>query len=267
MNRIKNHIFRVALLLCLALSSSFIVHGEEYNLIQGKEKKEAFKKMRLLYPEWNTVSLSGKLKMKGLPLSPSVKIFMERDKSVIISLSAIFVGEVGRCEITGDSILLVNKMNKVYVKESLEDIKKYYPGDVGDIQELILGQLIFPGQGNVKEIDVDILEFYKQGEETAIVPVEDIKLDGISYGYMVDSQLRPILLIVTPDDDSGINVTVKYEYYNNKYNIVADCQTTDRFYTATLELDNPEFNRGQMASINLTSKYRRVTLEQFLKSF
>ncbi|MDE6144531.1 MAG: DUF4292 domain-containing protein, partial [Muribaculaceae bacterium] len=97
--------------------------------------------------EWESLTLAGKFRMNGLPVSPSVRIYMKRDSVILMSLRAPFVGEVGRAEIADSMILVVNKMNKTYVEEPIEKALAYYPGGISDIQNLLLGQAFIPGHG------------------------------------------------------------------------------------------------------------------------
>lgn len=110
---------------------------------------------------WNSVSISGKLKMAGLPVSPSMKIYMKRDSALFISLRAPFMGEVGRAEILGDTIMVVNKMKKTYVKESIEKALDHYPGGLADLQDLILGRIVIPGKGLLESGHSPQLEIYE----------------------------------------------------------------------------------------------------------
>lgn len=232
------------------------------------EKNELLGKIMANDFDWSAVSISGKFKMKGLPLSPSVKIYMENEKLVYISLRAPLVGEVGRAEITRDSILVVNKMKKVYFKESLEEAMKYYPGTVGDIQQLILGRLMIPG-GLQKELTArdEYLEVYAQEDEYAVVPGEDFQIEGFSYGYLVDPQGFLKLLLVVPDNLEDTNVTLEYEFYKKGYDIYMSYVSPEAFYNATMELDQPVFGANEMTPIKLNSKFRKVSISAFLQYF
>lgn len=239
-------------------------YGDE--MLGGKEKREVLNQVKQTDTDWQTVSISGKLKMKGLPVSPSVKIYMEKNCKIYISLTAFLVGEVGRCEINGDSILLVNKMKKVYVKESLAEALKYYPGTLKDLQYLILGRVVWPGQPEVVPQNIDMIEVYR-GEEISIVPGEDLLIDGFSYGYTLYPNGKPKLLLVVPDMYPDSNVMVNYDFMNNGYDIQMSYISPSRSYTATLELEKPKFGASSMAPIKLNDKFRKVSVENFFKLF
>ena len=66
--------------------------------LDEKAERKAAAKITAYYDDWKTVTLSGKLHIDGLPISPSAKIYMERGKKLVISLRAPLLGEVGTLE-------------------------------------------------------------------------------------------------------------------------------------------------------------------------
>ncbi len=64
--------------------------------------------------DWTDLSMQGKLTFDGLPMSASVKIYMKRGESIILSARAPFIGEVARVEATPDSIVFINKHTNCY---------------------------------------------------------------------------------------------------------------------------------------------------------
>lgn len=255
--------------LCLLFIGNF---SKAQTLLDRDETAMVVNAITQGYNDWQTVSISGKLKMKGLPLSPSVKIYMEKDSLLIISFRAPFVGEAGRAEITSDSVLAVNRMKKVYFKESLQDFMKYYPGTVGDLQELILGRIMIPGNGSDLVSAQDDLEIYIQEEELAVIPGEGLQVEGFGYGYLLYPDGRPKMLLVVPDLQPDITVTVGYEYLKKGYdlNLTYEAKNqngTYQYITAQMELDQPLFGGDPIMPMSLSNKFRRITPAAFLSSF
>lgn len=127
--------FILTLLLMLAAGVSSAMAQTPADSIDGRT--EALNAILPNYIDWQTAAMSGKLRMKKLPVSPSVGIFMRRNETISISVGASLLGEVGRIDIEGDTLLAVNKMKRVYCKESLAGIKYDYPDIIGDIQSLL----------------------------------------------------------------------------------------------------------------------------------
>ena len=219
------------------------------------------------WTDWDEVSLNGKLKMAGLPVSPSVKIFMQRDRAIFISLRAPFVGEVGRAEITDSTVLMVNKMKKVYMEESLEKVFSFYPGSLYDLQNLILGRVALPGLGILSHEVEDSVDIYAEEDGTfSLVVAEEAEIPGINYGYVFDSGFWPVALLVLPQQTPDVSVTLGYEYYEHGYDMTVFYRSDTKNYHATLELDEPDWNGRAFDRLSISSKYRKVDLKEFMNS-
>lgn len=258
---------RIVLILC-ALLATVGAMAQDVEPIGKKERKKVVENIVEQYSDWTTVSISGKLHMDMLPLSPSVKIFMERDSLIRISLRAPLVGEVGRAEIDSDSILVVNKMKKTYVKESISKFLSFYPGTLSDIQDLLLGRIVLPTCGLLNKDHWKNVEIYPEDNGGySLFPNEKYAFEEFDYGYLIDSELRTGALAVMPKPQSGIIVGVRYEYKNKGYSLNVSYQSEKRTIAGTLDLDNPDWNAKGFDAIKINSNYRRMDFNQFMKSF
>lgn len=220
-----------------------------------------------VWNDWHEVTLNGKLKMAGLPVSPSVRIIMQRDSSIFISVRAPFVGEVGRAEINDSSVLVVNKMKKVYMEESLEKVMSFYPGTIADLQNIFLGRVALPGLGLLSHDVEESLDIYSEPDTTySLVVSEEAAIPGVNYGYVFDSGFWPVALLVLPDSNPDISVTLSYEYFEKGYDLSLFYRSEKKNIQATLEFDTPEWSARSFDRISLNSKYRKVELTDFLKS-
>ncbi len=236
--------------------------------LSKRERKEVVNTVVKDWNDWKTVSLSGKLKLDILPLSPGVKIFMQRDSMILISLRAPLMGEVGRAEIDSDSILVVNKMKKTYVKESIEKAFDYYPGTLSDIQDILLGRMVIPGFGLLSEETAGVVELFPEpAGGYSLLPGKKAELDGFNYGYLISPELRNAALAVVPVEKEGVIVGISYSYAKDKCDMTVSYQSENKNISGTLELDSPDWNSKGFAPMNINSRYRRMDFKQFMKSF
>lgn len=218
--------------------------------------------------DWQTASLQGKLRMHGLPLTPSVKIFMERDSSLMISLRAPFMGEVGRAEIMGDTLTVVNKMKKTYVRESLDSVLAKYPASLGMVQDLLLGRVIVPPYGALSAEADSLVTIYPEAEDRfSLVPSEGHEIEGFNYGYLIGPAALPEMLVVTPESIPDVRVMLVYDFREGGYDFSVVYEKEGRGSGGTLQLDKPIFEGDPIEPIRLDGRYRKMNLSDFMKSF
>lgn len=223
------------------------------------------------YVPWQSAELQGKLKMQGLPLSPSLKIFMIRDSLISISVRAPFVGEAGRLELTPDSILAVNKMKKTFVKEGYRawmDSSGFTSLKVNDLQNLLLARFFLPGV-NFEEIDLEeVMDIYINEEEGNfnILPKGAAELPGVKYGFVVDNIFTPLMMIILPDSRPETQLDVVYTYKLSGYDISLDFLDSRRNFSVTIELKPPTWEGDSPAPVKL-DKMRQLSFSEFMKSF
>lgn len=236
--------------------------------LSKKEKKTVVETITEPWQEWESLTISGKLKMAGLPLSPSLKMYMAKDSIVRLSLRAPLMGEVGRAEIDSDSILIVNKMKKIYVKEPLDSLLSRYPVTLSDVQSLFLGRVVLPGFGTLSSKDFKKIELFpEEYGEYSLIPAEELELEGFGYGYLIDSESRPSVLLVIPAEKPDINVSVTYEYGDKGYDIFVSYQSPDKIYSGTLQLEEITDGGNPIEPIKLNDKYKKMDFSDFVKAF
>lgn len=217
------------------------------------------------YIPWHKATIQGKLKMQGLPLSPSVKIFMVKDSLIDISLRAPFVGEAGRVQLTADSVIAVNKIGKTYIKERITDFLRYYPGGIKDVQDLLMARFFLPGF-NVEEADLEkLVDIYIEDERFTVVPKGEAKIEGVRYGFVVDNIFRPYAVIVMPEGRDDVEIDATYNYTLSGYDLQLLYQEGSRAMELTLDLKNPEYGGDMPKGIDIGKNYRQVNWIDFLK--
>lgn len=223
----------------------------------------------LYYPEyeiWERATLQGKLKMEGLPLSPSLKIVMLRDSMIDVSIRAPFIGEAVMMEIDRDSLTLVNKMNKTFVKEGIGAMGKIYPGGLKDIQDLLLARFFIPGHDIMEEDLDELLEIYEEEGQYAVVPKGEAMVPGIKYGYIVDELFKPLMIVAYPEEKNDMEFDVVYNYKSKGYDITMSYIQGNMHFDVTLELNNPEWKGDLPKAFVPDKKYRRVSFEDFVRN-
>lgn len=236
--------------------------------IAATQDEKAQKIARIIenYNDWQTVGLSGKLKMPGLPVTPTVKIFMVRDSLVRISLRAPFVGEVGRAEINDSTATIVNKMNKTYLSQPVDSLLRQYPGGIADIQDLLLARIVIPGAGLIRAENQAMVEIYPEADGTAsLVAADPNMIEGVSFGYALSAEDLLAAIMILPDNKPDVNVSLQYQYFEKGYDIQFAYRSDTKNYYAELQLDNPDWDAQGFEPFKMNGKYSEVSLDQLLK--
>ena len=225
---------------------------------------------------WEIVSLQGKLKMQGLPLSPSLKLFMQKDSLISLSIRAPFIGEAGRLDISPDSIIVINKMKKTFVKEGYRramDSVGYSNLSLGDLQQLLLGQFFLPGI-DLYEADLDqLIDIYQTNEADPdsvsslfnIIPKGEAELKDVRYGFTVDALFRPLMLMILPLQMPDSEIDINYNFKLDGYDVQISYLDFHRDISLTLEFKKPEWS-GQAPKPLDISKYRQLSFRDFLRN-
>lgn len=76
---------------------------------------------------FNTLSLKGKAQvtMNGSTNNVSIVVRMLKGKKIWVSMSSAFVGEVARAMLTPDSVLVMNKMQNVYLEKPFRYVHNF----------------------------------------------------------------------------------------------------------------------------------------------
>lgn len=219
------------------------------------------------YETWTTLLLDGKLRTDGLPVSPSLRVFMDYGRKLMISVRAPLLGEVGRIEVDTDTVLLVNKMKKVYAKEALSDLPANIPAGLRDIQCLLLGRVAVGGEGELDRDNFHLADFYPDaGGGWIVVPKEKVQPEGAAYGFVVDADgyLEAFMLTVPGGTDTA---TILYSYPGDGIDLMVDLKMGKRQTIVDMELDKPRWGASPFDSIKINSKYRKTDINGFFKSF
>lgn len=249
--------------------------GESVTEISTTEETEEWEIIWPEYQEWSVARIQGKLKMNGLPVSPTLKIYMKRDSLIDISLRAPFVGEAGRLILMPDSVTLINRMNKTYAGGSFrKDISAALPIGLLDVQDLLLGRFFLPGF-NVMEADLDELVdiYYGDNGLFNIIPKGAAEIQGVRYGFTTDGYFKPLMLMILPDvsqqrgeeSEEGVEVDVVYSWLKNGYDMGVTYTDGKRTFEATLELKDPEWD-GEGPKEPDLKKFKQLTMGDFVRN-
>lgn len=264
----RNIILVVCLLGSLLISPFSSFAQEEPAPVSDKMKQSVVDSIAAKYSDWSHLTISGKLSSPLLPISANVKIYMEKDKVTLISVSAMFVGEVARIEVDKDAVLIVNKYNKKYIRYTLDEFRELYPGGQEELQNILLGRVAIMGKGQLKSKDSSALEIYDtQPQNWVLIPNSDFQQPGLVYLYSVAKGSLDISRFIVVSEDGRSEMACDYEW-NKKGEMTVDMEAlvANKAYAGNLKLNAPTKDKSSFDRIKLDSKYTKVSsFKQLMK--
>lgn len=216
--------------------------------------------------EWTDLSMQGRLQLDVLPMRVSVKVYMKRGESIIFSARAPIFGEVARLEACPDSIVLINKHSRTYNTQPLGGLGVDTKAYLCDLQDIMLGQVAFPGNGRLtREMAFDSQWIMMPDEKVLIYPYPDLQVEGTDYGFVMDScywQLRSFVLMLKK---SGVVLETNYLYGNEGWTLGLEVNLPKKKIQGEVELSYPDYNPTPLEFTSLAGKYRKVDFKQLMR--
>ena len=228
--------------------------------VSNKERKKIVGMISENYSDWGRAELTAKLQSDMLPATVTLRIFMEKNKSIMISGRAPILGEVLRIELDNDSILVVNKMKSTYAKLPVDILTRAYPDPLQDIQSILLGRVVIAGAGELGKRNNDAVEIFRTAEELVIVPAPEYNLPDYPYGYVCNAE-GLITAFIFQSETANIALDTEYRndkrYTDVKYEYYRNGDVHD--ISGTIIFDPVKYGAAPMTPISIKSKYRRVS--------
>ena len=216
------------------------------------------------YAAWQNVEFNGKIRLESLPVTPTVKMYMERDSLIQISLREPLVGEVGRADITPSRVTLVNKLKRTYCSESAAQLMELYPSFISDLQSIFLARVTVLGSGQLGYENFEAVSIEEDGEGGWILVPESKGIADLKYGYVVGPNSRTQALVAELSKIGSLEVL--YSYLNGGMQMQIDAQKPGKKkFEVTFDFSSVKWGGSPMAPLNL-SNYTRMDAKEFLKS-
>lgn len=216
--------------------------------------------------DWTDLSMQGKLSFDGLPMSVSVKVYMKRGESVILSARAPFFGEVARVEIDRDSLTIINKHTRCYNTQPLAGLDMDRKVYLTDLQDILLGQVAFPGHGRLTH-DCSAMSKWMAlpSSEVLLYPGVELQTPATEYGFVLDSegwQLSSFVLMLLK---TGTVIETSYAYGEKGWTLGIEISLPKKKTGGEVQLSYPDYDCSPMEFTQLGEKYRKVDLKQLMK--
>ena len=219
-----------------------------------------------LQSDWQSFKSGGSAKVDaaGKSLSSSMQMRMQRGQSIYISLRPVMGIEVAKMVISGDSIMLVDKVHKRYMLEKASLLTNGIPVTVDILQDIFLGRAFELGKGSLTSAIRD--DFTVEAQENGNVVLKPREqFQGFDYKFVYDKNRNLLSLDVTPTKQGASTYSVHYD--DIKASVAGKVPSSLSLSTAlrgkafTLELEYKDMKWNEEFTIDTVApkKYTRIT--------
>ena len=218
------------------------------------------------------VKFSVEVGAREMTLTGNLK--MKRDDVVRLQLMAFGFVEAGRLEFTKEYVLVMDRINKLYLKApySQLDFLRNSNIDFYVIQALFWNELFQPGKVKVTD---ELLHSYslEPGSEDAVIAMQDGKL---SYRWLADNLTSRVKMAnIMYNDKYRGNYQLNWDYedfqtFNRKYFPMEhkiSFNTPDKEVKLGMMLNYMGSEEDWETRTEVSSKYRQVTVDEILQRF
>lgn len=214
---------------------------------------------------WTQLSMQGKLLFDGLPVKPTVKIYMKRNESIILSARASILGEVARLEINRDSISIINKHTKKYTSINLQRYSGQYPDIISDFQDLMLGEIAYPGYGRLTPDLANQSHWSLEDGMIFLSPNDNMLLSGIDYGFLIDPTEQKLHDFIMFFESKNMILDFNYLFGLEGWTLGLVAEINGKTIDGALQLSYPDYFPTAMEFTDAGSRYSRSDLKGVLK--
>ena len=218
------------------------------------------------------VKFSVEVGAREMTLTGNLK--MKRDDVVRLQLMAFGFVEAGRLEFTKEYVLIMDRINKLYLKVPYNqlDFLRNSGIDFYVIQALFWNELFQPGKVKVTD---ELLRSYnlEPGAEDAVIAMQDGKL---SYRWLADNLTARVKMAnIMYNDKYRGNYQLNWDYedfqgFNRKYYPMEhkiSFNTPDKEVKLGMILNYMGNEENWETRTEVSCKYRQVTVEEILQRF
>ncbi len=218
------------------------------------------------------VKFSVEVGSRQMTLTGNLK--MKRDDVIRLQLMAFGFVEAGRLEFTKEYVLVMDRINKLYLKVpySQLDFLRNSHIDFYVLQALFWNELFRPGTAKVKD---ETLKSYstEAGTDDTVIAMEDGKL---SYRWLAENGTHRVKMAnIMYNDKFRGNYQLNWDYENfqtfsrknfpRNHKISFDTPDKELKFEMTLNYMGAEENWETRTEVS--SKYRQVSVEEILSRF
>lgn len=221
---------------------------------------------------WSTLKSGGHLTVKGAgkSFSSAMQVRMVRDEAIFISLRPLLGIEAGRLVIRGDSLFVINKLQKLYMAEKVSLLTAGVPATVGMMQDLFLGRAHLMGEGTLNASRASMVEVVTEGSKLLVTPKSQPRDFSYAFAYDADKHILS-LDVKLAKGDNAYAITygdVQRTLAGNiAHSIKFNTDVKGKSVGLEMDYDRISWNEDVDLSFNIPSGYKRQDARALMNLF
>jgi hypothetical protein len=242
--------------------------------LSEKSKNERLDLITNLAPRYETLSsnLNCSIKMgknsKKMNIDGQLK--MTKNRAIQLSLKIPILGEAFRLTLTPDKIIVIDRINKQYLVESMQYIQQQAPFDFDfyNFQSLLSNQLFIAGKSRINTEDYDSFQIH---EDAYSAQIKNTDAHDTGYTFTTNHTHR---ILDTQISKTTENTRIAWTYSNFEpvgdkgsfpMNMKMELTFPDNVIEMNLSFKTLSFDRTLNINDDYPGKYKQINLPEILK--
>lgn len=276
--RKHNSIYIIVLFFCLLNVTLFTACKSKHKVIHSttpiEEKTNSDLFIDIISNGLNYTTFSSRLNLNitngSKTLSSKATLRMVKDSSIQISVQPLFGVEMFRFYIDPYQVVLLDRMNKRYVEETISSLKEHYPVgfDFYTLQSMLTNTLFITDESRIEYTDFRTFK-YTQTSDLYSLTGKDPN-SGIEYSFTVNGDDRITNThLLHSQDQMSLNWT--YDEFAQMtesifpHRMMVSINTQNRKLDSELKFTGIEINEPFSISISIPNGYRKVAIADIIK--
>lgn len=227
---------------------------------------------RYYQADWTSYKCGGhaEISIGGNSLSSSMHMRMLRGQAIYVSMRPVMGIEVAKMVISGDSILLVDKVHKRYILEKASLLTNGVPVTVETLQDMFLGRAFELGKGSFNQSLKDDFDVERSSDGNVTLKPKH-QFNGFEYNFLYNPQGNILSLDITPTNAGASTYSVTYA--NVKPTVAGKVATevnvstkiNGRAFVLALEYKDLKWNEDFKIDTQVPKNYRRLEAKDIMQ--
>ena len=264
----------IILLALFMVSCSTTKNAKKAEFIEGLSEAEYWENVLSncggMELEALTAKMTLALDLSGKTTKVNGTMRIKKGEVVQLSIAPLLGIEVARAEISPDGVLVIDRMNKRYVRVSFSELQELTNAqlDFHTLQALFLNEIFLPGKKELTSRDFSAFDVELMGKD---VRLDVRKAKRFSYSFLMQGTEALLKESLVGLKDENYGLSWKYENFRsfeqrlfpNTMNL--SLQGLKNSMNATFSLSRLSANSNWDSYTKVSDKYEQVKLEDLIK--